>query len=64
MSKFIVSICRVEHHIYQLEIEADSSESAESLAMDVWENDDEKFTHCGIVHAEEFTENVKREGAQ
>ena len=60
MSRFSVLICRVEHHIYELEVEADTAEVAEELASEVWDDDDEAFDHRGIVHAEVFTQEVKK----
>jgi len=59
MNRFIVSLCRVEHHIYQLEVEADTAEQAHDIAVETWDNDDEAFTHFGVVHAEDFIEDVK-----
>jgi hypothetical protein len=59
MKTYTVSICRVEHHIYELEVQASSREEAEELALETWDNDDEAFTHLGVVHAEEFTQDVK-----
>ena len=59
MNRFTVSICRVEHHIYELEVEADTPEAAEELASEVWDDNDEAFTHRGIVHAEVFTQDIE-----
>ena len=60
MSRFIVSICRVEHHIYELEVEADTAEVAEELASEVWDDNDEAFDHRGIAHVEVFTQEIKK----
>jgi hypothetical protein len=60
MSRFIVSLARIEHHVYQLEVEASNREEAEELALETWDDDDEAFDHLGVVHAEDFIEDVKK----
>jgi hypothetical protein len=59
MNRFIVSLCRVEHRIYQVEVEANTPDEAHDVAVDMWAEDDEAFTDCGVVHAEDFIEDVK-----
>jgi len=67
MKKFLVSLCRVEHRVYQIEVEAKTGEKAHDIAVEKFEDfrdetldeGDEAFTDCGIVHAEEFVENVE-----
>jgi hypothetical protein len=59
MKRFTVSLCRVEHRIYQIEVEADTPDEAHDVAVDMWAEDDEAFTDFGAVHAEEFIEDVK-----
>jgi hypothetical protein len=58
MKKFVVSLCRVEHRIYQIEVEANTPDEAHDIAVETWD-DDEAFTDCGVVHAEDFIEDVK-----
>jgi hypothetical protein len=60
MSRYTVSLARIEHRIYQIEVEANSKDEAEELALETWEEDDEAFTDFGAVHAEEFIEDVKK----
>jgi hypothetical protein len=59
MKRFTVSLCRVEHRIYQIEVEADTPDEAHDIAVETWDDDDEAFTDCGVVHAEDFIEDVK-----
>ena len=59
MNRYIVSLCRVEHHVYQLEVEADTPDEANDIAVETWDDDDEAFTHLGVVHAEDFIEDIK-----
>ena len=59
MKTYKVSLCRVEHRVYQIEVEAKDKQEAEDTAMEIWEEDDEAFTDFGCVHAEEFIENVE-----
>ena len=58
MKRYTVSLARIEHRIYQLEVEASTPEEAEELALETWDEDDEAFMNCGCVHAEESIENV------
>lgn len=57
--KYKVSIARIEHRIYQIEVEAENIEAAEDVAMDIWLDDDEAFTDMGCVHAEEDVHQVE-----
>ena len=57
--KYKVSLVRVEHRIYQIEVEAENIEAAEDVAMDIWSDDDEAFTDMGCVHAEENIHEVE-----
>ena len=60
MKLYTVQIARMEHHIYELTVEADSVETAEEVALEEWENGgDLMFTDMGCVHAEEFVHEVK-----
>jgi hypothetical protein len=59
MSRYIVSVCRVEHRVYQIEVEADTPEKAHDIAVDTWAEGDEAFTDFGCVHAEEFINDVE-----
>ena len=59
MKKYTVQIARIEHRIYQIEVEAANSIKAEELAEEIWAEDDEAFTDMGCVHAEEFVHEVK-----
>jgi hypothetical protein len=59
MKRYTVSLARIEHRIYQIEVEANSKDEAEELALETWDDDDEAFTDCGVVHAEDFIEDVK-----
>lgn len=59
MKRFIVSLCRVEHKIYELEVEAKTGEEAHDIAVEAWDDGDMAFFDCGCVHAEEFIQDVK-----
>ena len=59
MKKYTVQIARIEHRVYEIEVEAANAAEAEDLAMEVWEDDDQAFTDMGCVHAEEFIHEVK-----
>jgi hypothetical protein len=65
MSRYIVSVCRVEHRVYQIEVEADTPEKAHDIAVDTWAEGDETFKDIGCVYAEDFINDVeeKREAA-
>jgi hypothetical protein len=59
MKKFVVSLARIEHRVYQIEVEANDSDEASDMAQELWEEDDEAFTDFGCVHAEEFINDVE-----
>jgi hypothetical protein len=67
MKTYKVSICRVEHRVYEIEVEAETGREAHDIAVDKFgkfraetlDEGDEAFTDYGIVHAEEFVENVE-----
>ena len=59
MKLYTVQLARIEHRIYQVEVEAADVAEAEELAMETWQDDDEAFTDMGCVHAEEFVHEVK-----
>jgi hypothetical protein len=61
MKKFVVSLARIEHRVYQIEVEANSKDEAEELALETWYEDDEAFTDLGCVHAEEFINDVEEQ---
>lgn len=54
MKTYIVRLARVEHRIYEIEVEAANAADAEEMAQDIWDDDDEAFTDMGCVHAEDF----------
>jgi hypothetical protein len=60
MSRFTVTLCRVEHRVYQIEVEAKTPEEAHDIAVETWAEDDEAFADLGVVHAEDFIEDVKK----
>jgi hypothetical protein len=59
MKTYKVSLCRVEHRVYEIEVKAKTGEEAHDIAVETWDEDDEAFTDFGCVHAEEFVENVE-----
>jgi hypothetical protein len=59
MKTYKVSLCRVEHRVYEIEVKAKTGEEAHDIAVETWDEDDEAFTDFGCVHAEEFIENVE-----
>ena len=59
MKKFLVSLARIEHRVYQIEVEANDRDEASDMAQKLWEEDDEAFTDFGCVHAEEFINDVE-----
>jgi hypothetical protein len=69
MSRFTVTLCRVEHRIYQIEVEAKTGKEAHDIAIKKFEKfrdetldeSDESFEDFGVVHAEEFVENVEEQ---
>jgi hypothetical protein len=61
MKKFTIQLARIEHRIYQIEVEAVNAAEAEQLAEEIWSDDDEAFTDMGCVHAEEFVHEVQEQ---
>ena len=59
MKKFKVSLVRIEHTVYQLEIEADSKEQASDIALATWNENEEAFTEFGLVHMEDFINDIE-----
>ena len=59
MKKFTIQLARIEHRIYQIEVEAVNAAEAEQLAEEIWSDDDEAFTDMGCVHAEESIHEVQ-----
>jgi quinol monooxygenase YgiN len=41
-------------------VEAATPEEAHEIAVETWDDDDEAFDHLGVVHAEDFIEDVKK----
>ena len=52
--KYLVQYVRIEHQVYQLEVEAKSRVEAEDVARDEFTGDEE----FKVVHAEEFIMQV------
>jgi hypothetical protein len=59
MKKFKVSLVRIEHTVYQLEVEADSAEQANEIAITAWNENEEAFVEFGLVHMEDFINDVE-----
>ena len=59
MKKFKVSLVRIEHTVYQLEVEADSAEQANEIAITTWNENEEAFTEFGLVHMEDFINDIE-----
>jgi hypothetical protein len=59
MKKFKISLVRIEHTVYQLEVEADSKEQASDIALATWNENEEAFTEFGLVHMEDFINDVE-----
>ena len=59
MKKFKVSLVRIEHTVYQLEVEADSKEQANEIAITAWNENEEAFVEFGLVHMEDFINDVE-----
>jgi hypothetical protein len=59
MKKFRVSLVRIEHTVYQLEVEADSKEQANEIAITAWNENEEAFVEFGLVHMEDFINDVE-----
>lgn len=63
MNRYTIQLARIEHRIYEIEVEAANRAEAEELAEEIWSDDDEAFTDLGCVHAEEYIEQVKEQTA-
>ena len=59
MKKFKVSLVRIEHTVYQLEVEADSAEQANEIATTTWNENEEAFVELGLVHMEDFINDIE-----
>jgi len=59
MKRYTVQLARIEHRIYEIEVEAANRAEAEELAEEIWSDDDEAFTDLGCVHAEESIHEIK-----
>jgi hypothetical protein len=59
MKKFKVSLVRIEHTVYQLEVEADSAEQANEIAITTWSENEEAFVEFGLVHREDFINDIE-----
>ena len=59
MKKFKISLVRIEHTVYQLEVEADSAEQANEIAITAWNENEEAFVEFGLVHMEDFINDVE-----
>jgi len=57
MKKFIVSMVRVEHTVYQINVEAEDQEKAEELAREKWDKG-EIDLNGEVVYGEEFINQV------
>jgi len=54
-----VQLARIEHRIYEIEVEAANRAEAKELAEEIWSDDDEAFTDLGCVHAEDSIHEIK-----
>ncbi len=60
MKRYTVQIARIEHKIYEFEVDAENIETAKNAAMREWESEgDLLFVDFGCVHGEEFVHDVK-----
>jgi hypothetical protein len=59
MKKFKVSLVRIEHTVYQLEVEADSAEQANEIAITTWNENEKAFVEFGLVHMEDFINDIE-----
>jgi hypothetical protein len=59
MKKFKVSLVRIEHTVYQLEVEADSAAQANEIAITTWNENEEAFVEFGLVHMEDFINDIE-----
>jgi hypothetical protein len=56
MTTYNVEICRIEHTVYTVQVQAPNEETAETLAMEIFS--DEIPEGGEIVHGEEFAQAV------
>jgi hypothetical protein len=54
MNKYQVHYVRIEHQVYLLEVEANSKEEAEEIAIEEFSGSE----NYNVVHAEEFINQV------
>jgi uncharacterized membrane protein len=59
MAKFIVTLVRVEHAIYRINVEAEDQEQAEELAQEKWSEGEIDLDTGEVVHGEEFINQVE-----
>ena len=59
MRRFKVTLARIEHNVYQIEVDADTPDEAEDFALELWADDDEAFTDLGCVHREEYVQELE-----
>ena len=55
MAKFRVQYVRIEHHLYQLDIDADNATQAEDIARETFDGSEPR--QC--VHGEEYVHDVE-----
>jgi len=58
MKKFIVSMVRVEHIVYRINVEAEDQEEAEELAREKWDEGDIDLDTGEVVRGEDFINQV------
>lgn len=58
IKRFKVSLCRVEHTLYEFNIRAYDEESAQKVAWQLY-NSGQDADSEDVVHAEEFTHQVE-----
>jgi len=58
MAKFIVTLVRVEHTIYRINVEAEDQERAEELAQEKWNEGEVDLGTGEVVHGEDFINQV------
>jgi hypothetical protein len=59
MKRYTVQLARLEHRIYEIEVEAANRAEAKELAEEIWSDDDEAFTDLGCVYAEDSIHEIK-----
>lgn len=58
MKKFIVTVVRVEHTIYRINVEAEDQEEAEELAQEKWNEGEIDLDTGEVVRGEDFINQV------